>query len=65
MAVVKQILVMRGETSRIGHLFGVTSQTVREALRYRTESDLSEKIREEALRSGGKLTKIPVKITRV
>jgi hypothetical protein len=49
----KRILVERGETSRIGRLFLVTDQTVRNALRGLTEGEMTERIRAEALRAGG------------
>jgi hypothetical protein len=49
----KRILVERGETSRMGRLFEVTDQTVRNALRGRTLGDMTERIRAEALRAGG------------
>lgn len=47
------IRVERGETKRMAKLFGCTDQTVRNALREVTEGDLTERIRAEALRSGG------------
>lgn len=47
------IRVARGETKRMAVLFGCTGQTVRNALREVTEGDLTERIRREALRTGG------------
>jgi hypothetical protein len=49
----KRILVERGETSRMSRLFEVTDQTVRNALRGKTLGEMTERIRAEALRSGG------------
>ena len=47
------IRVAHGETSRMAKLFGCTGQTVRNALREITEGDLTDRIRAEALKSGG------------
>ncbi|MDR1459088.1 MAG: hypothetical protein LBI60_02615 [Bacteroidales bacterium] len=52
----KEIFVGRGETGRMARLFLVTSQAVRNAIRGLSNSELSDRIREEALRSGGVLT---------
>jgi hypothetical protein len=49
----KRILVERGEVGRMAKLFGCTGQTVRNALRGLTESELTDSIRAEALRAGG------------
>ena len=48
-----RILVVKGETTRMAKLFGCTMQTVRNALRETTEGDLTNRIRKEALNSGG------------
>lgn len=48
-----QILVKHGEKSKIAAIFGVSLVTVRDALNGKTKSDLSTKIRKEAVDRGG------------
>lgn len=50
-----EILVKHGEIrEKIAKTFGVSRVTVRDALKDRTKSDLSRKIRKMALENGGK-----------
>ena len=49
----KRILVIRGEVSRMARLFECSGQAVRNALRGWAESELTDRIRAEALRAGG------------
>jgi DeoR/GlpR family transcriptional regulator of sugar metabolism len=49
----KRILVERGEVTRMSKLFGCTGQTVRNALRGLAESELTDRIRADALKAGG------------
>ena len=48
-----RIRVERGETTRMAKLFCCTGQTIRNALRDITEGELTDRIRSEALKSGG------------
>lgn len=53
----KEILLKHGKTrSEIAKAFGVSTVTVRSALKGRTHSELAEKIRKMALEKGGKET---------
>jgi DeoR/GlpR family transcriptional regulator of sugar metabolism len=52
-----RILVERGSVKKLATLFEVSEQTVRNALRYITEGETPERIREKALSSGGIKTK--------
>ena len=52
-----RILVERGSVKKLAILFEVSEQTVRNALRYITEGEMPEKIREKALSSGGVKTR--------
>jgi hypothetical protein len=49
----KKILVERGEISRMARLFNCSRQTVHNALFGLVESELTQRIREDALRAGG------------
>jgi hypothetical protein len=49
----RKIIVERGEVRKLLKLFGCSDQCVRNALRGSTESDLSQRIRKEALKRGG------------
>jgi DeoR/GlpR family transcriptional regulator of sugar metabolism len=60
-----KIFVDRGEIGRMARLFNVSYQTVRNALRGVTESELAERIRAEALKGGGVEKPRKVKILRV
>ena len=51
----KQILLPVGERKKLAALFGVSVPTVWAALRWKTKSQLSEKIRQTALKKGGKI----------
>jgi len=51
----KKILVDYGEKRRLASLFRVSEVSVRSALYYRTRSALSERIRQAALKRGGKI----------
>lgn len=53
----QKIIVDRGEVIRIATLFNCTDQTVRNALRFVTEGEQPDRIRAEAIRSGGVLRK--------
>jgi hypothetical protein len=53
MATKKRIYVEKGETARMARLFIVTDQCIRNALRGLSSNELSDRIREEALRAGG------------
>lgn len=63
MATFSRILTERGEAQRIASIFNVSPQTVRNALRFITEGEQPDRIREEALKGGGKITKRPLKQT--
>lgn len=62
MAGLKQILVARGEVQRIAKLFGVSGQTIRNALKFTTEGDDPDRYRTEAIKGGGKVTGRPIKL---
>lgn len=49
-----EILVKHGERKEIAKLFAVSHVTVRDALKGRTKSELSKKIRKIAVERGGK-----------
>lgn len=49
----RKIIVERGMTTTLAKLFECTDQCVRNALRGATESELSQRIRKEALKQGG------------
>jgi hypothetical protein len=53
MSAKKRILVEYGETSRMARLFLVSDQSIRNAIRGLSNGELSDRIREEALRAGG------------
>lgn len=53
MATIRKILVERGMVQNLARLFETTPQTVRNALRYCTEGELPDRIRDEAKRQGG------------
>jgi len=53
-----KILVEFAEKSKLAKLFGVSRQTVNDALRFRTKSILSEEIRKKALERGGKISEM-------
>ncbi len=48
-----EIIVKHGEKKRMAKLFGCTTQTIKNALREVTISELTDRIREEAVKSGG------------
>ncbi len=52
-----RILVERGSVKKLARFFEVSEQTVRNALRYITEGEMPERIREKALSSGGVKTR--------
>ena len=58
----KKILVERGEVQKLATLFSVTSQTVRNALKYITEGEIPERIRDEAKKRGGVIVRRKLKI---
>jgi Arc/MetJ family transcription regulator len=60
-----KIFVEQGEIKRMSALFGVTRQTVHNALRHATEGERVDRIRAEALRAGGVEKKRRIKILRV
>ena len=62
MAQTSRIYVERGETARLAKIYGVTQQTVRQALRCITNTDTAEKIRQDALKGGGFVIKRKIKI---
>lgn len=49
----EKILVEPGEKKKLAAYFGVTQQTVRNALRGLTEGEQPDRIRAEAIRRGG------------
>jgi len=49
----KKIIVERGMTTILAKLFECSDQTIRMALRGITETELSQRIRKEALKQGG------------
>lgn len=49
----KEIITRRGEVKAIRKLLGLTEATVINALRFRTKSELAEKIRKTAIDRGG------------
>lgn len=49
----KEILTRRGEVRELMRIFNVSEPTVINALRFRTNSDLAQRIRSTALRRGG------------
>lgn len=53
MGKLKKIIVDRGQTQEIARYFNVSPQTVRMALRYSTEGDRPDRIREYAIKIGG------------
>lgn len=53
MATIRKILVERGMVQKLARLFETTPQTVRNALRYHTEGELPDRIRDEAKKQGG------------
>ena len=53
----ERILVESGEKKKLAAYFGVTTQTVRNALRGLTEGDQPDRIRREAIRRGGAVVK--------
>ncbi|MCM1031612.1 MAG: hypothetical protein NC410_09280 [Oscillibacter sp.] len=58
-----RILYERGTIEKMAKAFGVTGQTVRNALRFISEGELADKIRKEALEYYGcVLTKKDIKI---
>lgn len=48
-----KILTEHGEAELIARVFGVSGRTVRDALKFRTNSDLAKKIRHYAVQRGG------------
>ena len=52
----KEILTRYGEVKALQEIFGVSRPTVISALRWRTFSDLAQRIRKAALERGGKET---------
>jgi hypothetical protein len=54
----KRILIFNGDTKRLAKQFGVSTQTVRNALRFITVGDLPDMIRLEAIRRGGKISAV-------
>lgn len=48
-----RILTEHGEALMIAKIFNVSDRTVRDALKYRTNSDLAHRIRECAKQRGG------------
>lgn len=53
----ERILVETGEKKKLAEYFGVTQQTVRNALRSLTEGEQPDRIRAEALKRGGAVCK--------
>lgn len=53
----ERILVETGEKKKLAEYFGVTQQTVRNALRGLTEGEQPDRIRAEALKRGGAVSK--------
>lgn len=53
----ERILVESGEKKKLATYFGVTTQTIRNALRGLTEGEQPDRIRAEALRRGGAVVK--------
>lgn len=51
----KQILLPMGAGKKLARDFGVSYVTVWSALRFKTKSDRAEKIRQAALKQGGKI----------
>lgn len=49
----RKIIVERGEVKKLSILFNCSDQCVRNSLRGSVESDLSQRIRKEALKRGG------------
>lgn len=49
----KEILTRRGEVRELMRIFNVSEPTVINALRFRTNSELAQRIRSTALRRGG------------
>lgn len=49
----KRIFVQRGMTAVLAKKYGVTLQTVRNALKYATDGDMPDMIREDAYKMGG------------
>ena len=49
----KEIITRRGEVKAIRKLLGLTEATVINALRFRTKSELAEKIRKTVIDRGG------------
>ncbi|HBK31194.1 MAG TPA: hypothetical protein DEF88_04650 [Porphyromonadaceae bacterium] len=48
-----EILMKHGERGKLAKMFGVSEVTVRSALKERTRSELSQRIRKAALARGG------------
>lgn len=60
-----KIVVRRGDTNKIAEQVGVSSQSVRAALRFATEGGKSEQIREVAIKEyGGQLVKFPKRVLK-
>ena len=58
-----RIVIRRGDTGKIAARVGVTPQSVRAALRFATEGERPDRIREVALREyGGQLVRFPRKL---
>ncbi len=51
-----KILVEFAEKTKLAKLFGVSRVTINDALRYRTKSELANRIRSAAIERGGKET---------
>jgi len=51
----KEILVEHGDRKRIKETFNVTYPTIKQVLRYKSNTLLAEKIRRSALSYGGRL----------
>ena len=49
----REILTRRGEIRELMRIFGVSEPTVINALKFRTNSELAQRIRSAALRRGG------------
>lgn len=55
----KQILLPNGEHKKLRELLGVSKPTLWEALRYKTNTPLAQRIRQAALARGGQIYEPP------
>lgn len=49
----KKVIMAHGERVQLAALFGVSTVTVRNALKFKWDSDLAKKIRKAAIERGG------------